>query len=44
MKTKKIKFEDFGNEKLSRKEQQTIFGGDGDPSRGNGKGSTEEIP
>ncbi|MCC9018038.1 MULTISPECIES: rSAM-modified peptide [Flavobacterium] len=38
------KFEDFQSEKLSKKEQKTVQGGDesiipGDPSRGNGKGS-----
>ncbi|WP_264531964.1 rSAM-modified peptide [Flavobacterium sp. N502540] len=38
------KFEDFQSEKLSKKEQKTVQGGDennipGDPIRGNGKGS-----
>ncbi|MFW0737633.1 rSAM-modified peptide [Flavobacterium sp. N502536] len=43
MKTKKIEFKNFENEKLSRREQQTIGGGDdpGDTIRGNGKGSTD---
>ncbi|WP_166922547.1 rSAM-modified peptide [Flavobacterium poyangense] len=41
MKTKKLKFEDFRTEKLSKKEQKTVRGGDGpgdgkDPIRGGG--------
>ena len=44
MKTEKITFEDFKNEKLSKKEQKVIHGGDdtyeeSDTNRGNGKGS-----
>ena len=42
MKSKNIKFEDFENEKLSKKQQKTIHGGDGeepiDPGKGTGKG------
>ncbi|WP_263362437.1 rSAM-modified peptide [Flavobacterium collinsii] len=39
-----MELENFGNEKLSKKEQQTICGGDGDTIRGNGKGSNAENP
>ena len=44
MKNKKLLFEDFRNEKLSKKEQKTVHGGDdtyteSDTNRGNGKGS-----
>ena len=43
-----LKFEDFREEKLSKKEQKTIHGGDGscdpnDTNRGNGKGSMQPI-
>lgn len=36
-----LKFEDFQNEKLSKKQQKTIHGGDEpiDPGKGNGKGN-----
>ena len=41
MKKKALKFEDFENEKLSKKEQKTVHGGDQetDPSIGQGKGA-----
>ncbi|WP_374174647.1 TIGR04149 family rSAM-modified RiPP [Flavobacterium tructae] len=49
MKNKKLNFENFKSNTLSKKEQKTVRGGDdpttpiqtitGDPSRGNGKGS-----
>ncbi|STO14733.1 rSAM-modified peptide [Flavobacterium hibernum] len=41
MKIQALKFEDFENEKLSRKEQKTVHGGEDltDPSIGQGKGA-----
>ncbi|WP_264531963.1 TIGR04149 family rSAM-modified RiPP [Flavobacterium sp. N502540] len=50
MKNKKLNFENFKSNTLSKKEQKSIHGGDdsstpidntiaGDPNRGNGKGS-----
>ncbi|MFH6947393.1 rSAM-modified peptide [Flavobacterium sp. FlaQc-51] len=39
MKNCKLNFEDFENEKLSKKQQKTIHGGDEEPTKGNGNGS-----
>jgi natural product precursor len=46
MKTKKLKFQDFEADKLSKKEQKTVRGGDVptepdpiDPGKGTGKGN-----
>ncbi|MFG4000965.1 rSAM-modified peptide [Flavobacterium aquidurense] len=41
MKNNKLNFEDFQIEKLSKKQQKTVLGGDEpiDPSKGTGKGA-----
>lgn len=38
MKDKKLKFEDFENEKLSKNQQKKVQGGDEEIDPGNGKG------
>ena len=42
MKTQKISFENFKNEKLSGKEQKMIQGGDDTPNGGNSINTLEE--
>ncbi|WP_202702126.1 TIGR04149 family rSAM-modified RiPP [Flavobacterium sp. UGB4466] len=43
MKNKKLNFENFKSNTLSKKEQKTVRGGDNDSNRGNGNGSTQLI-
>ncbi|KFF07185.1 hypothetical protein [Flavobacterium reichenbachii] len=40
MKKKALKFEDFQDEKLSKKQQKTVRGGDGDIDPGKGSGGS----
>ncbi|MFW0737634.1 MULTISPECIES: TIGR04149 family rSAM-modified RiPP [unclassified Flavobacterium] len=43
MENKKLNFEAFTSNTLSKKEQKAVRGGDNDTNRGNGKGSTQPV-
>ncbi|WP_123774133.1 rSAM-modified peptide [[Flexibacter] sp. ATCC 35103] len=44
MKNYKLKLQDFENSTLSKSQQKTVRGGDGEePTKGNGNGNTQET-